>query len=128
MGNGSFQTNVDCPLWVACETRRPLATTLGPSGTVTRKVQVALSLGWSLSGIQVNVTLGSSPMNAPSGVCRKPYGDPNTIGEPTTVSGTPPYVTATLNVEFSWIRLWGVIWSSWPSRVKSAGTSLTVTA
>jgi hypothetical protein len=69
-----------------------LATTPSPRGTVTRKVHVALSLGWSLSGIHVDVTLGSSPMNAPSGVCRKPYGDPNTIGEPTIVSGTPPYV------------------------------------
>jgi hypothetical protein len=29
-------------------------------------------------------------MNAPSSVCRKPYGEPNTIGEPTIVWGIPP--------------------------------------
>ncbi len=78
------------PFVVTCEASRPLATTLLPSGTVARIVQVALSLGWSLSGIQVEATLGSSPMKAPSSVCRKPYGEPNTIGEPTIVWGTPP--------------------------------------
>ena len=57
---------------------------------MTRNVHVALSLGWSFSGIHVEVAFGSSPMKAPSLVWMKPYGEPNTIGEPTIVSGTPP--------------------------------------
>jgi hypothetical protein len=67
-----------------------LAITCSPAGTVTWNVHVALSLGWSFSGIHVDVAFGSSPMKAPSSVWMKPYGDPNTTGEPTMVSGTPP--------------------------------------
>jgi hypothetical protein len=67
-----------------------LEITLRPAGTVPRMVHVALSEGWSFIGIQVDVALGSSPMNAPSLVWTKPYGWPNTIGEPTIVCGTPP--------------------------------------
>ncbi len=61
-----------------------------PSGTVIRNTYVALSLGWSLDGNHVEAAFGSAPMNWPSSVCRNPYGDPNTIGDPTIVSGTPP--------------------------------------
>ena len=116
------------PAAVTCETRRPFETTDLPAGTVTRKVHAALSLGWSESGIHVDCAFGSEPTNAPSSVCRKPYGEPNTIGEPTIVCGMPPYSTATSNVERFATRLRGVIWSSWPSRLNWAGTSFTRTA
>jgi hypothetical protein len=72
MGSRSSQTHVAFPpdsLWL---TSRPLAITSRPAGTVTRNVQVALSLGWSLSGIHVDVAFGSSPMKAPSLVWMKP--------------------------------------------------------
>jgi hypothetical protein len=49
-----------------------------------------LSDGWSLPGNHVEAAFGSAPMKLPSSVCRKPYGDPNTIGEPTIVAGEPP--------------------------------------
>jgi hypothetical protein len=55
-----------------CFTSRPLAITWSPAGTVTWKVHVALSLGWSFSGIQVDVAFGSSPMKAPSFVWMNP--------------------------------------------------------
>ncbi len=82
--------DVVTPLCVNWAVRTPLATALMPSGTVMWYVNVALSEGWSLLGSQVETAFGSAPMNCPSGVCRKPYGEPNTIGEPTIVSGTPP--------------------------------------
>ena len=72
MGSGSSHTNVLLPRRVSWETSRPLATTDLPAGTVTRNVQVALSLGWSETGIHVEAAFGSSPMNAPSSVWRKP--------------------------------------------------------
>jgi len=55
---------------------------------VTRKVHVALSLGWSFSGIHVDVAFGSSPMKAPSSVWMKPYGEPNTIASSSSVAGS----------------------------------------
>ena len=127
IGSGSSQLNVVFPACVSCDTSRPFETTVLPSGTVTRNVQVALSLGWSDSGIQVDWALGSEPTNAPSSVCRKPYGEPNTIGDPTIVCGTPPYSMRTSNVDRSCSRFCGVIWSSCPSRVKAALLSLTQT-
>ena len=99
IGSGSSHVKVVLPAAVTCETRRPFETTDLPSGTVTRKVHSALSLGWSESGIHVDCAFGSEPTNAPSSVCRKPYGEPNTIGEPTIVCGMPPYSTATSNVD-----------------------------
>ena len=38
----------------------PLAATVRPSGTVMRKVKVALSEGWSLAGNQVRAASGSA--------------------------------------------------------------------
>jgi hypothetical protein len=72
MGRGSSQTHVVFPADSACPTSPPLAITSRPAGTVTRNVHVALSLGWSLSGIHVEVAFGSSPMKAPSSVWMKP--------------------------------------------------------
>jgi hypothetical protein len=72
MGSGSSQTHVDLLADSVWLTSRPLAITSRPAGTVTRNVHVALSLGWSLSGIHVDVALGSSPMKAPSLVWMKP--------------------------------------------------------
>jgi hypothetical protein len=57
---------------------------------VTTKVNAALSVGWSLRGNQLADPSGSLTTSAPSSVWMKPYGEPNTTGEPTIVSGTPP--------------------------------------
>jgi hypothetical protein len=127
IGYGSFQTKVVLSPRVRCDSRRPLAITDRSFGTVIRNVYEALSLGWSLHGNQVEEALGSSPMNAPSSVCTKPYGEPNTIGEPTIVCGTPPYATETANREFLRWPCRGVMISSWPSRRKPAGCPSTVT-
>jgi hypothetical protein len=72
MGYGSSQTQVDFQRDLRSLTSRPLAMTSRFAGTVTRNVHVALSLGWSFSGIHVDVAFGSSPMNAPSSVWMKP--------------------------------------------------------
>ena len=90
IGESSYQTNVDLPCRVRDDTSRPFATAVTPFGTVMRKTYVALSLGWSFDGNQVDAAFGSAPTKLPSSVCRNPYGEPKTIGEPTIVSGTPP--------------------------------------
>src|SRR5690348_15325818 len=72
----SSQTKLARPPAVVRETRSPLATTAVPSGTLTRKVYVALSVGWSFAGNQVLAALGSSPTNAPSLVYCHPYAAP----------------------------------------------------
>jgi hypothetical protein len=49
-----------------------LATAVNPSGTVMRKVKVALSDGWSLPGNQVWAPAGSEATNVPSALAIQP--------------------------------------------------------
>jgi hypothetical protein len=51
-----------------------LESTSSPAGTVTTKVKVALSVGWSLSGNQLAEPSGSLTTSAPSSVWIQPYG------------------------------------------------------
>src|SRR3954469_18580809 len=76
-------------------TRSPLATASTPSGTVTWKVNVALSRGWSFAGNQVDAPSGSLSTKLPSAS----FIQPTLIGsEPSWMgSGTPPYRTVIVN-------------------------------
>ena len=56
--------------------RAPLATAVTPRGTEMVKVYVALSLGWSLQGIQVRAPSGSLRTYEPPVVLNQPFGSP----------------------------------------------------
>ena len=100
-----------------------METTVRPSGTVTRKVHSALSLRVVGEREPRRRAFGSEPTNAPSSVCRKPYGEPNTIGEPTIVCGSRRSATVDLERRALARRLCGVIRSSWPSRLNVGAAS-----
>ena len=89
-----------------------------PSGTVARKVNVALSVGLSLTGIHAGAPCGSPGTNTPSSVGTQPSIEPS--GSVMT-GGVPSYDTVTVKVCPALSFGLGVTTSSWPSRVKSAG-------
>ena len=62
---------------VTDDSRVPFDTATRPSGVVTERVYVALSVGVSLHGNQLGAPCGSFATNAPSGVGMKPSSEPS---------------------------------------------------
>src|SRR5215210_8573379 len=72
IGSLSRQTHVVLPPAVPRDRSTPFAITVNPSGTVTEKSNVALSLGVSLTGYHAGEPCGSPTTNAPSSVGTQP--------------------------------------------------------
>ena len=72
IGSGAFQIQVVQLSCVRRPTSRPLAIATSPAGTVTTKVNAALSVGWSLTGNQLAEPSGSPATTAPSSVWIQP--------------------------------------------------------
>src|SRR5215217_5674719 len=109
IGSFSRQTHVVLPPAVPRDTSTPFAITVNPSGTVTEKSNVALSLGVSLTGYHAGEPCGSPTTNAPSSVGTQPSIDSS--GSVTT-DGVPAYSTVTVNDEPARIPAGGVTISS----------------
>ncbi len=96
MGCRISHTHVFHPRSVIVSSSVPLAMATVPSGTVTRNVNVALSVGWSLEGNHEFEAAGSATTNVPRGVVSHP--NPKATWLSNTGSGVPEYSTATTNV------------------------------
>src|SRR3954464_13423927 len=93
MGSVESHTNVVWPFLVVCDSNWPLPTAVMPSGTVAWKVNVALSVGWSLDGSHAGAPCGSPGTNAPSSVGTQPSMESS--GSVMT-GGVPAYFTTTV--------------------------------
>ena len=121
IGTDWLQFHVVFPFAVDVETRRPLASAVSPSGTVTEMSKSALSFGLSLAGYQPGDPCGSLTTYAPSSVGTKP-----SIESSGSVIGTttPEYSTTTENCVPSRGFSRGKTVSSWPECDHSAASIL----